>query len=117
MTDQAESTAPERRGRSQRAWFVAVGAIVVLNLFDVVTTYAAISMGADEGNPIVRWMISNRLVILFKILVCGGLILGAVVAWRRHRRVTLPVLCLGWFVVGVYSLVVVLNTVTVLSLR
>lgn len=105
----------ERRDATQRARYVAVIVIAVLNMFDIITTYVAISMGAHEGNPIVAWMISSRFIIFAKILTCGALIFGAIVASQRRRRVTLPGLCIAWAVVGVYSLVVVLNTVNVLS--
>jgi hypothetical protein len=105
----------ERRDATQRARYVAVIVIAVLNIFDIVTTYIAISLGAHEGNPIVAWMISSRFIIFAKILTCGGLIFGAIVASQRRRRVTLPGLCIAWAVVGVYSLVVLLNTLNVLS--
>jgi hypothetical protein len=105
----------ERRDATQRARYVAVLVIAVLNIFDIITTYVAISLGAHEGNPIVAWMISSRIVIFAKILVCGALIFGAIVANHRRQRVTLPGLCIAWAVVGIYSLVVVLNTSNVLS--
>jgi hypothetical protein len=105
----------ERRDATQRARYVAVVVIAVLNIFDLITTYVAISLGAREGNPIVAWMISSRLIIFAKILVCGALIFGAILANHRRQRVTLPGLCIAWAVVGVYSLVVLLNTLNVLS--
>ncbi len=105
----------ERRDATQRARYVAVIVIAVLNILDIITTYIAISMGAHEGNPIVAWMISSRFIIFAKILTCGGLIFGALLASQRRRRVTLPGLCIAWAVVGVYSLVVLLNTLNVLS--
>jgi hypothetical protein len=112
---QADVQLLERRDATQRARYVAVLIIAALNVLDIVTTYTAISLGAHEGNPLVAWMISSRFVIFAKILVCGGLIFGAIVASNRRRRVTLPGLCIAWAVVGVYSLVVVLNTLNVVS--
>lgn len=105
----------ERREATQRARYLAVIVIAVLNIFDIITTYVAISLGAHEGNPIVAWMISSRLIIFAKILVCSALIFGALLANQRSRRVTLPGLCIAWAVVGVYSVVVLLNTLNVLS--
>jgi Domain of unknown function (DUF5658) len=113
-----EAAAPpeiERRDATQRARYIAVVVIAVLNIFDIITTYVAISMGAHEGNPLVAWMISSKFIIFAKILTCGGLIFGALLASQRRRRVTLPGLCIAWAVVGVYSLVVVLNTLNVFS--
>ena len=105
----------ERRDATQRARYIAVLMIAVLNVFDIITTYVAISLGAHEANPLVAWMISSRFIIFAKILTCGGLIFGAILASQRRRRVTLPGLCIAWAVVGVYALVVLLNTLNVLS--
>lgn len=105
----------ERRDAIQRARYVAVVMIAVLNVFDLVTTYVAISLGAHEGNPIVAWMISSRAVVVVKVLVCGALVYGAIVAKRRRFRVSLTGLCVAWAVVGIYSLVVLINTLSVWS--
>ena len=105
----------ERRDSLYRARYVAVWLIALLNIADIVTTYVAISMGALEGNPVVAWMIEARVVVLAKILVCGSLIFGAILARLRRRRVTLVGLCAAWAVVGVYSFVVLLNTLNVIS--
>ena len=105
----------ERRDAIQRSRLVAVVLIATLNMFDLITTYVAISQGAHEANPIVAWMISSRAVVVAKILICGWLIVSVVVAKNRRRRVTLAGLCTAWAVVGVYSLVVVINTLTVWS--
>ena len=59
----------ERRDGTQRARYVAVIVIAVLNVFDLITTYVAISLGAHQANPIVAWMISSRLIIFAKILI------------------------------------------------
>ena len=107
----------ERRDATQRARFVAVVVISVLNVFDLLTTYAAIAVGAHEGNPLVSWAIGSPFVAVAKVLVCGTLILGAVVASRTRRVVTLPALCAAWAVVGIYSLVVLLNFLNLVSRR
>jgi hypothetical protein len=105
----------ERRDATQRARFIAVVVIAVLNVFDLITTYAAISVGAHEGNPIVSWAVSSPLIGVAKVLVCGTLIFGAIIASRTRRVVTLPALCAAWAVVGIYSLVVLLNTINLAS--
>jgi hypothetical protein len=105
----------ERRDAIQQARFIAVVIIAVLNGLDLITTYVALARGAHEGNPIVAWMISSRVVVLAKVFLCGMLILGALVARDRRHRVTLAGLCTAWAVVGVYSLVVLINTVSVWS--
>ena len=105
----------ERRDALQRSRLAAVIAIALLNTFDLITTYVAIAAGAHEANPVVAWMISSRVVVVFKVAICASLIIGALLARRRRHRVTLTGLCTAWAVVGVYSLVVVLNTLTVLA--
>ncbi len=105
----------ERRDAIQRSRLIAVVIIAVLNIFDLITTYVAIAHGAHEGNPIVAWMIASRFVVVAKVTLCATLIIGAVLATRRRRRVTLASLCTAWAVVGVYSMVVVINSLTVWS--
>ena len=83
---QADLQLLERRDATQRARYIAVLIIAALNVLDIVTTYTAIALGAHEGNPIVAWMISSRFVIFAKILVCGALIFGAIVASNRRTR-------------------------------
>jgi hypothetical protein len=112
----ADGQAPvERRDAIQRSRLIAVVIIAVLNIFDLITTYYAIAHGAHEGNPIVAWMIASRFVVVAKVSLCATLIIGAVFATRRRRRVTLASLCTAWAVVGVYSMVVVINSLTVWS--
>jgi hypothetical protein len=110
-----EAPAVERRSAIEQSRFVAVVVIAVLNVIDLITTYVAISHGAHEGNPVVAWMISSHVVVLAKIGLCGSLIFGVITARNRRRRVSLLSLCMAWAVVGVYSLVVVINSLTVWS--
>jgi hypothetical protein len=105
----------ERRDSLERSRLAAVITIAALNGVDLVTTYVAIARGAHEANPIVAWMISSHAVVVAKIAICASLVIGAVVAKRRKLRVSLAGLCTAWAVVGVYSLVVVINTLTVLG--
>jgi hypothetical protein len=107
----------EHRDATQQARYIAVLVIAVLNVFDIITTYVAISLGAHEGNPLIAWVISTPFVAVAKILVCSTLIAGAVLAKHWRRRVSLPALCMAWAVVGVYSVVVLVNVLNVLSRR
>lgn len=130
MTTKTLTITPTRLARSH-LW--AVSLIAGLNGLDILTTALCLSTGGVEGNPLARFLLENHLLwpskvfipALAVILVVFGDTLSA--WWESHRpswlpRLVLPDLSpfavhnLAWFVVGVYSLVVVLNTLTYLSL-
>jgi hypothetical protein len=89
--------------------------------------------GGVEGNPLADFLLRNNILWPSKVFI-PALAVALVVAgdtlsawWAKRRpswlpRVVLPDLSpfavhnLAWFVAGVYSLVVVLNTLTYISL-
>ena len=83
--------------------------ILILNVLDLLTTYWAIHLGAHEGNPIVKFMLDSYAIIPLKLGVC------ALMLWTAFKRDVqdLRLLCVVWFVAGVYTLVVVLNSIHV----
>ena len=98
--------------RLTRTHLHAVIAIAALNALDLVTTKLALDRGATEGNPVAAFMLTYPgLLIASKVLLCAGLLAGALL----HREITQRLLAAAWFVPGVYSLVVVLNTVHVIA--
>lgn len=120
-----------------RSHLWAVGLIAALNGLDIITTLLCLRSGGVEGNPLAKFLLDYHLLWPSKIflpiftvalVVFGKTIDDAIAArWKRLRprwlpRVNLPDLSafavhnLAWFVCGVYSLVVVLNTLTYLSL-
>jgi hypothetical protein len=85
---------------------VAVAAIAVLNLLDLITTHAALSHpGAIEGNPLSALLLTNGIVGVLKAAVLGLLILRV----SRKRRPTIAFHATLWFVAGIYALTVLSN--------
>jgi hypothetical protein len=98
---------PEDRpvSRLTTSMAVAVAAIALLNLADLVTTYVILRHpGAIESNPLSSLLLANGWVGLIK----GGVIVGLVYRIPR-RRPTVAFLALLWFVAGFYFLTVVSN--------
>ena len=84
---------------------VAVAAIAVLNLCDLLTTRAVLShQGAIEGNPLAALLLTNGTVGLLKAGVIAALVFRV---WRR--RPTIAFHALLWFVAGFYALTVLSN--------
>jgi hypothetical protein len=100
-----------------RAFFVALGALVLLNMADLLTTHIDLSMAAShgrhlvEGNPLAKAMSATG-----RVAVAKGLLLG-LLAWRAFRRgVSLSVLCATWAVAGIYAMTVVSNLLALTAL-
>ena len=84
---------------------VAVAAIAVLNLADIVTTRVVLAhTGATESNPLTSALLSGGRVGLIKAIVLLGLIVRV-----PRRRPTVAFHAVLWFVAGFYFLTVVSN--------
>ncbi len=84
-------------------------ALVVLNALDVLTTYRALEAGATEANPVGAFFIDTGLLPWAKLAVL--VFLGVKTLRAEPKLATTSAL---WFVVGVYAMAIVSNT---LSLR
>jgi hypothetical protein len=85
--------------------------LLILNILDIITTYWALSIGAVEGNPIALFLITWQLLIPLKLLGCFTAI------WLSRKMTSIEGMSVAgiWFAVGVYSLVIVLNTLMIIS--
>lgn len=84
---------------------VAVAAIALLNLADLITTIVILRHpGAIESNPLSALLLANGWVGLIK----GGMIVALVYRVPRARP-TVAFLAVLWFVAGFYFLTVVSN--------
>lgn len=91
---------------------VAALAIVILNLFDVLTTRIALTNGAAEGNPIASLFVDHLwLFLAIKVVVPVGVALRML---KIRERTTPMLLAAMWWVVGVYSLTIVVNVLGIL---
>ena len=119
--------------RLLRSHLWAVSLIAVLNGFDILTTILCLRQGGIEGNPLSNFLLQNHLLwpskVFLPLFALTAVIAGDSMtrAWQSIRpswlpRLNLPDLSplavhnLAWFVCGVYSLVVVMNTITYISL-
>lgn len=88
----------------RRASAIAVAAIALFNLFDVITTRAMLARGAIESNPLAALLLPHGRVELFKAAVLGFLVLRVI-----KRRPTIGFTAALWFGAGFYALTVVSN--------
>lgn len=82
--------------------------LVVLNIFDVWTTYEILRLNGREGNPLARWMIENDLLVEVKVLALTLLAVGCIwaVVSKHPKNVIIPIM---WTVTTGYVFVVVWN--------
>src|SRR5579862_4687811 len=92
------------RVRLRTMLIVASVALAVLNAADLITTWAALHVGAHEGNPLLSWAIHSPLPLLLKVFAVFAVIVSAVHSTNRVRAVSLL-----WFACGIYAMVVVSN--------
>ena len=83
---------------------LAVAAIAILNLADVLTTRAVVGHGAIEANPLSSALLAGGRVELLK----AGIIVALVLRVPR-RRPTVAFHAILWFVAGFYALTVASN--------
>lgn len=91
---------------------VAAVAIVVLNVLDVITTRLALLGGASEGNPFASLFVHHLPIFVAIKVVFPGLV--ALRMWATRERTTPMLLAAMWWVVGVYSMAIVVNALHLL---
>jgi uncharacterized membrane protein len=95
-----------RTNRLSASAAVAVAAIAVLNLLDLVTTHAVLSHpGAIEGNPLSALLLTNGVVGVLKAVILVALVFRI----YRGRRMSIGFHATLWFVAGFYALTVLSN--------
>ena len=84
---------------------------IYLQLLDVLTTIAFLLQGVDEGNPIVRWVISYGPHPIGSLFMMKAFAVAmAIVCVYRHREGLLRKVNVCFAVVVVYNLVVLIIT-------
>jgi hypothetical protein len=101
--------------RMSTALMIALLALVFLNFADVVTTRWILAIGPHNGvagveaDPISRLLLNGYRVEIIKIVL-----LSLAERRRSRMRVSVGMVCAGWFVAGVYGMVI-LNNVMALN--
>lgn len=93
--------------RIRAAWLV-----LTLNVLDLVLTYWVIHLGGVEGNPLASWLIETKLAIVAKIGLTSFCVWNA---YKFREKTTLTVVCINWYVAGIYSMVVIFNMATLIG--
>lgn len=106
--DEPSTAAPERPTYvASRTVVAAAVLIVVLNVLDIITTRLALGSGGTEANPVAALFV-EFLPVFVAIKVALPLSVALRIQASRHR--TTPMLLAAmWWVVGVYSMTVVVN--------
>src|SRR3954453_6549368 len=89
----------------------AVAVLIMLNIADLITTRMFLNRGLDEGNGLSWVLIQNGSMPWVK----SGILLA--LAWRGLRSVpSFGPTCAMWFVVGLYTMTVTINSLAIASL-
>jgi hypothetical protein len=91
---------------------LGVGALIVLNGADVVTTHLLLARGAQEANPLSSLLLASSSLLWVKLVILGAL--GVMVIRRRPRFGVMAgvFITLGMYATAVLSNLLILRLVT-----
>lgn len=104
----------ERRTQTLHSRIAGAWVIMLMNVLDVITTALVLSKGGSEANPIAEFLIEYRLLWVAKILIPCWILVFAYVGRARRDRVVEKLYAAVWFIAGLYSMIVVSNTLVLL---
>ncbi|HVL27859.1 MAG TPA: DUF5658 family protein [Acidimicrobiales bacterium] len=78
-----------------------VVAILLLNVFDVLTTETMLARGGTEMNPLSAWLIHNEILPHTKLSVCAFIAVAAAAAAGRRRVSNLLMMVASFYLVVV----------------
>lgn len=113
-TDDVHATSA--RDRTHRTYLTAAALLVVLNVADVAITRAALQAGASELNPVARWFIEHGVLAYGIKAAVPALVLLVALAPRARARIDVVHVAAIWTVVGIYLMVVFVNSITLVRL-
>jgi hypothetical protein len=97
--------------RLSKAFMYALLALVFLNVADVVTTRWLLSIGSRHGMAAVEAdPLSKALLAGYRVEIVKIVLLSLAERVRVRLHVKLATVCVGWFVAGIYGMVVLNNT-------
>lgn len=104
----------ERRSSVVNSRIAGAWVIMVMNILDVVTTTMVLERGGAEANPIAQFLIDHRLLWIAKFAIPCWILAFAYLGRARRERVVERIYAAVWFIAGLYSMIVVSNTLVLL---
>lgn len=104
----------ERRTQLLSSRIVGAWVIMAMNVLDLVTTALVLSKGGGEANPIAEFLIEYRLLWVLKVLIPVWILVFTYIGRARRDRVVERLYAAVWFIAGLYSMIVVSNTMVLL---
>jgi hypothetical protein len=104
----------ERRTQVLSSRIAGAWVILVMNILDVITTTIVLNKGGIETNPIAEFLIEYRLLWVAKFVVPFWIVAFAYIGRARRDRVMDKLYAATWFIAGLYSMIVVSNTLVLL---
>lgn len=110
----AEGAVIERRSQLLSSRIAGAWVIMAMNVLDVITTMLVLEKGGGEANPIAEFLIEYRLLWFLKVLIPVWILVFTYIGRARRERVVERLYAAVWFVAGLYSMIVVSNTLVLL---
>jgi hypothetical protein len=104
----------ERRTQLLGSRIAGAWVIMAMNVLDVITTMLVLEKGGGEANPIAEFLIEYRLLWFLKVLIPVWILVFTYIGRARRERVIEKLYAAVWFVAGLYSMIVVSNTLVLL---
>jgi hypothetical protein len=104
----------ERRTQLLSSRIAGAWVIMAMNVLDVITTMLVLEKGGGEANPIAEFLIEYRLLWFLKVLIPVWILVFTYIGRARRERVIERLYAAVWFVAGLYSMIVVSNTLVLL---
>jgi hypothetical protein len=101
-------------GRPGSTYALAAAILIVLNLLDLLLTRAALDAGAQELNPISRFLLDHAVLAFTVKLTIPVLVLVLAFSETARAKVNDVHVAAIWTIVGIYLMTVFINTVTLL---
>jgi hypothetical protein len=110
----ADGAVIERRTQLLSSRIAGAWVIMAMNVLDVVTTALVLRKGGGEANPIAEFLIEYRLLWFLKVLIPVWILVFTYIGRARRERVVERLYAAVWFIAGLYSMIVVSNTMVLL---
>jgi hypothetical protein len=104
----------ERRTQLLSSRILGAWVIMVMNILDVITTTMVLDRGGGEANPIASFLIEHQVLWVLKFMIPLWILVFTYIGRARRDRVVERLYAAVWFIAGLYSMIVVSNTLVLL---